>query len=193
MQGPHVREELGVDIPVIDGGPCEVGLESTVLGVTEDAKSAKLVLLRPGAISAQEIEKTLRAAGIAVQWNQTENRQQAPGQMKHHYMPAVPLVYVRSRDLSLAVLREQIRKQFEHLPQEVEGVRMVRPGNMLNHLETLKLSSTPALAAREFYASLRDLAAKKPDLILFYEEPVHRSEPWQALLDRLTKAASLVV
>ena len=81
-----VRTELGDAVPLIlDGGPCRVGLESTVLEVNADG----IRLLRAGGISLEEIE---RLAGPVERANVASgNKPLAPGQLEHHYAPRKPL------------------------------------------------------------------------------------------------------
>jgi L-threonylcarbamoyladenylate synthase len=80
-----VRAELGDAVPLIlDGGPCAVGLESTVLLLAEDQR----VLLRAGGISLEEIEAVV---GPVQHATPVDERPQAPGQLKHHYAPRKPL------------------------------------------------------------------------------------------------------
>jgi L-threonylcarbamoyladenylate synthase len=82
----HVEEEFDDTVFVIDGGPCEIGIESTVVGI--DEKSLKIY--RPGMISKEEIIKALAKdfPDIEVDYAQSPV---APGQMKHHYMPKKPV------------------------------------------------------------------------------------------------------
>ncbi len=76
-----VRAELGDAVPLIlDGGPCAVGLESTVLSLADE----KPVLLRAGGIPLEEIEAVV---GTVQQATPVDDRPQAPGQLKHHYAP----------------------------------------------------------------------------------------------------------
>ena len=80
-----VRTELGDAVPLIlDGGPCAVGLESTVIFLSEDQP----VLLRAGGIPLEEIEAVVGPVQHAAP---VEDRPQAPGQLKHHYAPRKPL------------------------------------------------------------------------------------------------------
>jgi L-threonylcarbamoyladenylate synthase len=81
-----VGTELGNAVPlVLDGGPCHVGLESTVLEVN----STEIRLLRAGGISVEEIE---RVAGPVKRANVAQGNQPlAPGQLAHHYAPRKPL------------------------------------------------------------------------------------------------------
>ncbi len=80
-----VRTELGDAVPlVLDGGPCRVGIESTVLEIN----AGEIRLLRAGGIAVEEIE---RVAGRVRQANFAQNRPLSPGQIAHHYAPRKPL------------------------------------------------------------------------------------------------------
>lgn len=82
----HVQEELGGSIAMIlDGGPCEVGLESTVI----DLSGATPLILRPGAVTREQIAGVLRRdVGLAMQ---TAGPLHSPGMMESHYAPTLPL------------------------------------------------------------------------------------------------------
>lgn len=85
-----VMTELGGRIPfVVDGGPCEIGVESTVLAVRQDGHTT---LLRPGAITAEMLHAHLGVAPLAP--TRSKGPQQAPGQLDSHYAPRTPLVLV---------------------------------------------------------------------------------------------------
>jgi L-threonylcarbamoyladenylate synthase len=80
-----VRAELGESVPLIlDGGSCAVGVESTVL----DLSGGKIVLLRAGGVSVEEIEDRV---GPIVRATPVDEKPVAPGQLKHHYAPRKPL------------------------------------------------------------------------------------------------------
>mgnify|MGYP006266070113 CR=1 FL=1 len=78
----HVLEEFAGRIPVVDGGPCAAGIESTIVGLA----GPQPVLLRPGAIPAGAVEDvlgtTLEAPGSGIE---------APGMMTSHYAPEASL------------------------------------------------------------------------------------------------------
>ncbi len=76
----HVRKAFGDAVPVLDGGPCEVGIESTVVQISE----GKITLLRPGVITLAAIE---RAAA-------PEGAHPSPGMHERHYSPRTPLLLV---------------------------------------------------------------------------------------------------
>ena len=87
----HVRDGLGRRIPsILDGGACSVGVESTILDVTNPARPR---ILRPGAVTKDELEKFLgTAVGQARAIRGRHTRQLAPGMMERHYSPRTPLV-----------------------------------------------------------------------------------------------------
>jgi len=79
---PHVREDLGADVDlVLDGGPTEVGIESTIV----DARGPAVSVLRPGKISEQEIENAL---GSRIEKSKSSIRHS--GGLERHYAPRTP-------------------------------------------------------------------------------------------------------
>ncbi len=82
----HVQEAFGDAVPVLDGGHCRVGIESTVVSIT----SGKIALLRPGMISLEDVESSSApASGTA---------HPAPGMHHRHYSPRTPLVLSNTPD-----------------------------------------------------------------------------------------------
>ena len=80
----HVLKGLGGAVPMIlDGGPCSAGLESTIIAV----RDAGWQVLRPGPVSAMEIEQTLGYPPLSLVTGAIE----APGQMDSHYAPSKPV------------------------------------------------------------------------------------------------------
>ncbi len=81
----HVRLHLGGNIDmVLDGGPCRVGVESTIVSLSEDPP----VLLRPGGTTREEIEDITGPLAMPVD----ADRPASPGRLSHHYAPKTPLV-----------------------------------------------------------------------------------------------------
>ncbi|MDP2969264.1 MAG: L-threonylcarbamoyladenylate synthase, partial [Deltaproteobacteria bacterium] len=82
----HVRDQLGDQVDLIlDGGPCEVGVESTILSFLEKRPR----LLRPGGVSLEEIESIIGKVEIDPV---EEDRPSAPGMLARHYAPRTPIV-----------------------------------------------------------------------------------------------------
>jgi L-threonylcarbamoyladenylate synthase len=108
----HVVSEFGDDIPVLDGGPCDIGIESTIIDVTGDRPA----LLRPGYISQTDIEAVVGSLG-------TSNTP-APGTLKSHYAPMTSLhlsldvdadrARFESKGLTVAVLNASDPKSYAH-------------------------------------------------------------------------------
>src|SRR5882762_6184690 len=89
----HVRRSLGSDVDLIlDGGPCEVGIESTVLSLA----GSQPVLLRPGGVSRAEIEAIIGPIAITTE---VVGAHPAPGMHPRHYSPRTRLLLVRNGEL----------------------------------------------------------------------------------------------
>jgi L-threonylcarbamoyladenylate synthase len=84
----HVREDFGSTVPVVDGGECQIGLESTVL----DVSSTPFRILRPGVITAEII---LEVCGIAVEevMKGDEAMKSSPGTRYAHYAPKAKVLW----------------------------------------------------------------------------------------------------
>lgn len=82
----HVRMSFGENAPfILDGGACQIGLESTILDMTQDQP----VLLRPGGATVEEIEDVLKLP--ILRHNDPSATIKAPGMLKRHYAPSLPL------------------------------------------------------------------------------------------------------
>ncbi len=190
----HVRTEFkDENVFVVEGGDCEVGIESTVLSIRHRPDKVELSILRKGHVLKSDIEKTLKAGGFAFEFVELEDKKASPGHLKHHYMPPVPLVIVKDKTTEIDQVLMTINVQLDELPDQVDGVRIVKPAGGVHSFEVLTLSSDPLIATREFYSKLREVAALGSDCILFYRDESQVGERWESLLDRMNKAASLVV
>lgn len=91
----HVRDELGdaVDL-ILDGGPCRVGIESTVLDLTTNPPR----ILRPGGVSRQQIEKVIGPVEIHSMPTEVGTPSKSPGQHLVHYAPRTPAFRFEARD-----------------------------------------------------------------------------------------------
>jgi L-threonylcarbamoyladenylate synthase len=178
----HVIEEFSNQVDVVDGGACAVGIESTVLAINADSFS----LLRPGAVTQDQIMEVLQGAGLFTRWLDSK-RVDAPGQMKHHYMPSKPLFTVA--ESFEGELLGALNAALATLPDAVEGVVLVRPAH-IHSVQELCLDADAATAARQLYASLRLAAAHSADAIVFRCREEHREPAWTAIMERISKASS---
>lgn len=168
----HVREQFrGEDIFVLDGGPCQVGVESTVVAVLDDECS----VLRYGGVPLEEIEPVVGTVKVGVA---VVDRPMAPGQLARHYAPRTPLVLLaegfpssyRGRRVGLLTLQP---------PKDVEAYTAI---------EVLSQEGDLRQAATRFFAALRRLDAAGLDLIVARPVPEHGLG--RAIMDRLRRAAA---
>lgn len=169
----HVREELGgqVDL-VLDGGACEVGIESTIVDLTRDPPA----VLRPGRVSAQQIADAL----LAPIGENAGDRPRVPGSLAAHYAPSTPLKIVGPDELEAFVRRQAGR------PVAVLA-RRGRPRDTSAALWHVAPES-PDEYARLLYAVLRRLDSAGCQLIVV--EALPPLPEWAAVRDRLTRAAT---
>jgi L-threonylcarbamoyladenylate synthase len=169
----HVREELGdrVDL-ILDGGACDVGIESTIV----DLSTGAAALLRPGRIGKEDIEAIL---GMSVT-SSTAESPRASGTLAAHYAPRLPLLLVPSDGLEAAA-REQ--GALRTLAVLARGPKPAVPARRWH-----QAPSDPVSYARELYAALRELDSSGCDLILVESPPDNPA--WAAVRDRLERAAA---
>ena len=169
----HVRSEFAAEqVYVIDGGDCEVGIESTVVEVTE-ADTARIRIFRPGMISAEDIRNAVAHYHRPVEIERVDSAQ-SPGHLPEHYRPAIPLVIIGGE-----------------LPDPVEGEAIRRRFNLEDaSFAELILKPIAAIAARELYASLRSLAHSGVSFIVVRRTAENTASTWDAIWDRLNRASS---
>lgn len=177
----HVREQLGGQIDLIlDGGPCRVGVESTVLSLAGGIP----VLLRPGGTTLEEIEAVVGEVGVPVSSGDSPPAKglASPGILPQHYAPRTPLVLRLGETASVGgspmTLRTRVGLLTFGVRDEIESFARV---------ENVSDDGDLREAAANFFAALRRLDAAGLDLIaadLFPESGLGR-----ALNDRLRRAA----
>lgn len=190
----HVKSEFGDDVFVIEADPSEIGIESTVLFIQRlPTNQFRLSVLRKGIITESQIDTALKKTKINFAWTDTVEKKFSPGHMKHHYMPSIPFVVCRNPNMKLSELGKILNEKLSQLPDEVEGVRIVKPQSAITQIEFLKLPNDPVLAARELYAQLRAASQRAPQALCFIQLPNQTGEMWESVFDRLYKAASLIL
>jgi len=171
-QAQHVQNEFGDKVFVLDGGPCQVGIESTIIEFNDD--SSEIFILRQGHISQEALSEFAKTS------IKKSDKPNAPGQFKQHYQPSKPLVILsENRSLNIS-LYETVR---EKLKLEIM------------HPAWISLPNDASLAARLLYANLHKLSSDSHSNCIFlnYDMNARTDGPWSAITDRLTKAASLIV
>lgn len=166
-----VYAEFGDSISVLDGGQCQVGLESTILDVT----SGKPCILRPGTISAGQLAQVM---GCEVQMADPEEKVPCvPGRHSLHYAPHTP-----TRLLDPQTLLREVQAQSE-LPVAVLSHSGLELPEVIHHI---LMPSSANHYAHDLYDRLRSLDTGQFREILIESVPV--GVEWIPIRDRLQKA-----
>ncbi len=164
----HVRSSLGSDVDcILDGGPCQVGIESTVLSLA----GPQPVLLRPGGISRLELEAAI--GPITTVPEAPEGAHPAPGMHPRHYSPRTRLLLVK--DGKVPDQGNGIYLRHKHAPGRTD-------------IAVIQMPSTAADYAAALYDKLHDADAASRDWIAVDVPP--NTPEWEAVHDRLRRAAS---
>ena len=171
----HVEAGLGDTVPVLDGGLCSVGIESTIVSVSADGQWQ---LLRPGMVSEADITRVAGASQQASIVNITETPK-VPGQHALHYAPHTPLLLFKNK---AALIREYEVLTQAHLSC---AALLIGEGAKPSGIVT-QLSNQPTEVAEQLYSALHDLDALKVDRLLLELPP--NTPIWAAVRDRLNRA-----
>ena len=168
----HVNDQLGARIPVIlDGGPSSIGIESTIVGLAQGVPT----IFRLGGKNIEEIKALV--GDVVIQPNASSNPR-APGMLKSHYAPGIPVVIgpidqliSQNRGKRLGVLTFQ---KVPNLSNDDVGQVLSKAGNLDE-------------AARHLFGALRSFDREKVELII--AEPFPNYGIGMAINDRLQRAS----
>jgi len=182
----HVADGLGERISLIlDGGPCEVGIESTVLDLTGDTP----IILRPGGISADTLSHLLgepvRSRAMAVDHRSDDSEpQRAPGGATRHYAPDAEVwltSVAESEEVQAAIVRVAAT------PGSRVGALLLEGGLQFAGVQrTLRLPAVPAGYAQGLYSALHTLDRDGCAVVVIEAPPP--GAVWDAVRDRLMRA-----
>jgi L-threonylcarbamoyladenylate synthase len=186
----HVEAEFGDTVTVLDGGPCEVGIESAIV----DCSRGVPVLLRPGALTREALSQAAGAALVDADLADADTPR-ASGTLEAHYAPRATLRLMPTAALGDALAiwceaRAAAAKPAEGHPVVAVYSRTVRVPRVATGLG-LVVRAMPAsarAAAFELFAALRDIDATGVGLI-WVEQPPPGSD-WDGVRDRLERAAA---
>lgn len=171
----HVRDELGEAVAMIlDGGPCQVGIESTIVDLTGDHTT----ILRPGMVSAFELGRVLGLVpGMAA-----VDSPRVSGSLEAHYAPRTPLALLQP-DVVIFAVRESLAAN--------ERIGVIAPMACPLSDERIvwrQIAGDAAAFAHDIYALLRELDVLGCARIVVQKPP--QAENWRAINDRLQRAAA---
>jgi L-threonylcarbamoyladenylate synthase len=171
----HVQQQLGEKLTyILDGGPCDIGLESTIVGMEQ----GQVIIYRLGGISVDSIENIV---GKVLILPQSSSNPQSPGMLKSHYAPRKPIVL---GDL------DELMQQYPNEKQEVAilSFKRIFPEVSATHQVVLSSSGDYDEAARNLFSAMRTLDETDATIILAEELPeIHLGK---AINDRLRRAAA---
>ncbi|MCX7124566.1 MAG: L-threonylcarbamoyladenylate synthase [Gammaproteobacteria bacterium] len=170
----HVENNFLSKIPVLDGGPCKVGIESTIVLATD---KDTLTILRPGIISIQEIQNTIK---MPCHKNDLSGVK-SPGKKNVHYQPSVPiLAFEKISELHFQSIKKINRKYFVMC--------------FYNHMDlgeshhVIKMPNNPLFYSQILYEKWYSVSDADFDNIIIELPP--NEDQWHGIRDRILKAAS---
>ena len=184
----HVAGEFGDDLLIIDGGACDVGIESTIVDCTRAAP----VLLRPGVLTPQQLSD---ACGVTVITPNTPDADapRASGTLESHYAPMARVQLMSAVDLQKVIdayVREPVASNDNAHPTVAVWARS--PVQVpATHVNQFKCQAMPASAqdcAHQLFAQLRSFDTQGVAHIWVETPPL--SPEWDGVRDRLTRAAT---
>ncbi len=180
----HVRDEFGGQVPVLDGGACAVGIESTIVDLSRSFPA----VLRPGHISAAQIAEALGEVPRAGR-DATAGAPRASGTLHAHYAPRTPLFLCAQDEIAHALKEASARG---------ERLAVLARGNFAEYISQsaaqyasvhiVGAPSSPSDYARALYRSLRQLDTLGCTRLLVERLP--EAPVWAAVNDRLSRAAA---
>jgi L-threonylcarbamoyladenylate synthase len=171
----HVRDQLGNQVDfILDGGPCEVGVESTIVSFVEEEPR----LLRPGGIPLEEIESVIGKVAIG---SMNKEKPSAPGMLPKHYAPRTPILLDWS---------EKDVANYGNRKVGLLAFHKIRPALKFNYVEVLSERGDLREAAANLFSAIRRLDGLGLDMIL--AESVPETGLGRAIMDRLRRASGMV-
>lgn len=179
----HVQAELGNDLQVLDGGPCAVGIESTIVDCTRGVP----VLLRPGTIGRAQITAVLTAYGLRLLSKEElpTHTPRASGTLLTHYAPnaKVRLMEAHALQASLEVLGSDAADAAHLAIYARTPLPLHTAGTIVR-----QMPNDAAAAAAQLFATLRDFDDAGAQLIWIETPP--DTPDWEGVRDRLQRAAA---
>ena len=189
----HVQGELGDCVRggllILDGGPCEMGIESTIVDCTRAAP----VLLRPGSISSAQVEaacgrKLLTAQELEELEAQGQMAPRASGTLESHYAPNARLRLMDAKALQKALDLLGTDLDSSSVPASIAVYARAPLKTASRKIVTRQMPSKAAAAAHELFSVLREFDDRGVKLI-WVETPPATLE-WDGVRDRLQRASA---
>ena len=177
----HVQQEFGDALMVLDGGPCSVGIESSIV----DCTRGQPVLLRPGVLTREQLSV---ACGLTVlsadeaPVNERDDAPRAPGTLESHYAPNAKVRLMDSKAIQTAL--DLLGADAAHIAVYARSIVRIKSARVMYR----RMPDDALAAAEQLFAVLRDFDAQGVKLI--WIEPVPEASEWDGVRDRLARAAA---
>jgi L-threonylcarbamoyladenylate synthase len=184
----HVRDDLGDAVNLIlDGGSCQIGIESTVVDVT----GPRPTILRPGSISRQRIAELIGEVDLPANFASPGARMSSPGQQALHYAPTTPAFRFaadQAHQVAAWCNKNPERSAAILLRENSASLKIIPAAGP--HRVILMPADAKMYAAR-LYSALRD--CDRGDFAAIWVEEPPESAEWTAVRDRISRAARLLL
>ena len=180
----HVQEELGEDLLVLDGGPCTVGIESTIV----DCTRGQPVLLRPGVLTCAQLEAACGQPVLDKDARSAVAAPRASGMLESHYAPNARVRLMDAKGLQTGLDTLDSKAKGPAARTGTVAVYARNPLRMNTNILYKRMPEDAALAAQQLFAVLRELDATAVSEIWVQIPP--DAPEWEGVRDRLNRAAA---
>ena len=173
----HVQQEFGDAVMVLDGGPCTVGIESSIV----DCTRGQPVLLRPGVLTRAQLSAACGVPVLSAD-DQPDNTPRAPGTLESHYAPNAKVRLMDAKAIQTAL--DLLGADAKHIAVYARSIVRIKSTQVLYR----RMPDDALATANQVFAVLRDFDAQGVKLI--WIEPVPELTEWDGVRDRLARAAA---
>jgi L-threonylcarbamoyladenylate synthase len=176
-----VQQEFGDALMVLDGGPCSVGIESSIV----DCTRGQPVLLRPGVLTRAQLSAACGQTVLGadeVTDNKSDDAPRAPGTLESHYAPNAKVRLMTAIAIQTAL--DLLGPDAAHIAVYARSIVRIKSARVVYR----RMPDDALATAEQLFAVLRDFDAQGVKLI--WIEPVPNAAAWDGVRDRLTRAAS---
>jgi L-threonylcarbamoyladenylate synthase len=173
----HVRSEFGDELLVLDGGPCRVGIESTIVDCTRGVP----VLLRPGLITREQVEAAC-GQRLRLPAEVEDAAPRASGTLESHYAPRARVRLMDAQSLQTAL--DVLGPDAQGLAIYSRAIMQTRSAKVIRR----RMPEDAQETARQLFAVLREFDSQGVNLI-WVETPPDEAQ-WEGVRDRLQRASA---
>ena len=173
----HVAQEFGDALMVLDGGPCTVGIESSIVDCTRSVP----VLLRPGVLTREQLSAACGQQVLSAD-EAAEDAPRAPGTLESHYAPNAKVRLMDAKAIQTAL--DLLGADAAHIAVYARSIVRIKSSQVLYR----RMPDDALATANQVFAVLRDFDAQGVKLI--WIEPVPDGLEWDGVRDRLIRASS---